>query len=454
MQKKQILFTGCFVLFPGILQAALPEKPNILMILVDDLGYGDLSCQGIASDIQTPHIDKLLNEGIRCTNFHANCPVSSPSRASLMTGCFPDKVGVPGVIRTHKEDSWGYLSQETVLLPQMLKQKQYHTAIIGKWHLGLNSPNTPVERGFDFFHGFLGDMMDDYYNHQRFGNNYMRLNEKVIDPTGHATELFSQWAIDYVTQRKEEKEPFFLYLAYNAPHSPVQPPAEWLDRVKKRDPGIPERRAKLVALIEHLDDNIGKVYKALEANGQLENTLIIFASDNGGQADTGANNNPFRGAKQNMYEGGICVPGGFYWKGKIQPVVSDNFVMLSDIFPTLCHLAGISVSHDIDGMNVLPVLEGEKQVTDNRLVYWVRREGNIRYGGQAYYASRYKEYKLLQNTPWEPLQLFNLKEDPAEQNPLNDNSSEIYRTLFRGLMEHIRVAGSVPWQSKEDTKMP
>lgn len=452
IRKKQIVTAGCLALLPVAMQATLPEKPNIVMILVDDLGYGDLSCQGVASDIRTPHIDKLLNEGIRCTNFHANCPVSSPSRASLMTGRFPDLVGVPGVIRTHKEDSWGYLSQEAVLLPQMLKQKNYHTAIIGKWHLGLDSPNTPRERGFDFFHGFLGDMMDDYYTHLRFKNNYMRENETVIDPQGHATELFSQWAIDYVTQRKGEKEPFFLYLAYNAPHTPIQPPAEWVEKVTKRESGISEKRAKLVALIEHLDENIGKVYKALEANGQLENTLIIFASDNGGQEDAGANNNPHRGAKQNMYEGGICVAGGFYWKGKIQPTVTDNFVMLSDIFPTLCDLTGIAVNHEIDGMSVLPVLEGKKQVTDDRLVYWVRREGNFRYGGQAYYASRYKEYKLLQNTPWEPLQLFNIAEDPKEQRPLDDTSSETYRKLFRGLMQHIRTAGAVPWQSKEDVK--
>jgi arylsulfatase A-like enzyme len=453
MKKKHFLLAGCISLTPSLsMQAALPEKPNILLILVDDLGYGDLSCQGVSNDIRTPHIDKLLNEGIRCTDFHANCPVSSPSRASLLTGRFPDMVGVPGVIRTHKEDSWGYLSREAVLLPQVLKQQQYHTAIIGKWHLGLDSPNTPLERGFDFFHGFLGDMMDDYYTHLRFGNNYMRQNNTVIEPQGHASELFSNWAIDYVNKQKGGKEPFFLYLAYNAPHVPVQPPAEWLDKVKKRESGISEKRAKLVALIEHLDDNIGRVCKALEANGQLENTLIIFASDNGGQEDAGANNKPFRGAKQEMYEGGICVAGGFYWKGKIKPAVNNNFIMLSDIFPTLCNLTNAAFSHKIDGISVLPVLEGKEQTTDERIVHWVRREGNFRYGGQVYYASRYKTYKLMQNTPWEPYRLFNLADDPEERKPINDRSSEIYQTLFKELMEHIRIAGAVPWQSAEDVK--
>ncbi|MCC8155127.1 MAG: sulfatase-like hydrolase/transferase [Tannerellaceae bacterium] len=124
------------------------EKPNIIVILVDDLGYADLSCQRVATDIQTPHIDKLLDEGIRFTNFYANCPVSSPSRASLLTGKFPDRVGVPGVIRTHPEDSWGYLSPEAILLPEVLKQAGYHSALIGKWHLGLKTPNTPSGTGF------------------------------------------------------------------------------------------------------------------------------------------------------------------------------------------------------------------------------------------------------------------------------------------------------------------
>ncbi|MDR1555417.1 MAG: sulfatase-like hydrolase/transferase [Tannerellaceae bacterium] len=452
MKKKHSLLIGCASLFPLTIQATLPEKPNILIILADDLGYGDLSCQGMSKDIRTPNIDKLLNEGIRCTRFHTNCPVSSPSRAALLTGRFPDLVGVPGVIRTHKEDSWGYLAQEAVLLPQMLKQQQYHTAIIGKWHLGLTSPNTPNERGFDFFHGFLGDMMDDYYNHLRFKNNYMRLNNQVVCPQGHATELFSDWAIDYISERKREKEPFFLYLAYNAPHTPIQPPDEWLDKVKKRENDINEKRAKLVALIEHMDHHIGRIYQTLEANGQLENTLIIFTSDNGGQDNTGANNKPFRGAKQEMYEGGICVAGGFYWKGKIKPAVRDNFILLSDLFPTVCDLTNSPFSHPIDGISLLPLLEGNEQETDNRIVCWVRREGSSRYGGQAYYASRYKGYKLMQNTPWEAYQLFNLDDDPAEQKPLNDPSSDIYQLLFKGLTEHIRRAGAVPWQSEEDVR--
>jgi arylsulfatase A-like enzyme len=209
---------------------ALPTPPNIVVILADDLGYGDLSGFG-AKDLQTPNVDSLIASGVRFNNFYSNSPVCSPTRAALLTGSYPDLAGVPGVIRTHPIDNWGYLSANKPLLPRPLKSRGYHTGLVGKWHLGLESPNTPNERGFDLFHGFLGDMMDDYYTHRRHGINYMRHNAEVIDPPGHATDLFTDWAIHYLDERKRDKRQFFLYLAYNAPHVPTQPPADWLARV-------------------------------------------------------------------------------------------------------------------------------------------------------------------------------------------------------------------------------
>lgn len=174
--------------------------------------------------------------------------------------------------------------------------------------------------------------MDDYYTHLRRGHNYMRLNQNVIEPEGHATDLFTAWSIDYVNEAKKNGRPFFLYLAYNAPHVPLQPPSEWLERVRQRENGISDKRAKLVALIEHLDFNIGKLYKALQENGQLENTLIIFCSDNGGDLGAEANNGPVRGFKGDLYEGGIKVPCAVYWKGHLAPRTIDKLVMMSDIF--------------------------------------------------------------------------------------------------------------------------
>ena len=420
------------------------QRPNILIILADDLGYGDLACYG-ARDMHTPNIDKLFASGLRFDNFYANCPVCSPTRAALLTGRYPDLVGVPGVIRTHITSNWGYLHDKAILLPQLLKQVGYHTAIVGKWHLGLATPCKPNDRGFDHFHGFLGDMMDNYYNHRRHGYNYMRLNNAKIDPKGHATDLFTQWAIDYIRRRADSKHPFFLYLAYNAPHTPIQPPADWLDRVKKRHNNISEKRARLVALIEHLDHNIGKVLDTLKQTHASNNTLVIFTSDNGGQLSAGANNGPLRGGKQDMYEGGIRVPACAAWPGKIRPgSSSDRIALTMDLFPTICDAVGAKIEHEIDGRTILPTLLGKAQPTDDRFLFWVRREGG-RYGGRAYYAVRFGQFKLLQNSPFEPYRLFNLIDDPAEQNPL-DNKHPMYNKLFAALRNHIIEAGAVPWQ--------
>jgi len=420
------------------------HKPNIVLILVDDLGYGDLSSYG-AEDLKTPHIDNLVAMGMRFDDFYANCPVCSPTRASLLTGRYPDLVGVPGVVRTHKTNNWGYLAPRVILLPKLLSRAGYHTAIVGKWHLGLESPNTPNERGFDHFLGFLGDMMDDYYTHRRHGINYMRLNDKQIDPKGHATDLFTQWSIDYIRERAKRKQPFFLYLAYNAPHTPIQPPKEWLERVKRRRKVISEKRAKLVALIEHMDDGIGKVISSLKETGLYDNTFIIFTSDNGGQTGVGAHNGPLRAGKGTMYEGGIRVPLCAVWPGKIKPGSrSDRIALTMDLFPTVCAAAGAGLDYEINGRSILPTLLGKSRPAEDRFLFWVRREGG-NYGGRAWYAARYGDFKLVQNSPFEPLQLYNLKDDPQEQNPL-DRKHPMYNKLFDALRNHVIEAGAVPWQ--------
>ena len=351
---------------PSVNQADRQNSPNILLILTDDQGYADLSSYG-STDLETPNMDAIVEAGMRFDNFYANCPVCSPTRAALLTGRYQEFVGVPGVIRTNPDDSFGYLAEDAVLISDVLKNNGYHTGLVGKWHLGLKSPNTPNERGFTHFHGWLGDMMDDYVAKRRHNINYMRLNEKEIDPPGHATDVFSQWAIDYINDRKDEKNPFFLYLAYNAPHFPVQPPAEWLEKVKNREPNISEKRAKLVAFIEHLDEGIGKVIAALKASGQYENTIIVFSSDNGGLLSDAANNGRLRDGKQSVYEGGIKVPTAVVWPGTITAGSrADNRLLSMDLFPTLLAAANIKVNHEIEGIDFLPLLNGENQETDDR----------------------------------------------------------------------------------------
>lgn len=420
-------------------------KPNIIVILVDDLGFGDLSSYG-APDLKSPHIDALAAAGMRFDNFYANGPVCSPTRAALLTGRYPDLVGVPGVIRTNVKDNWGYLSQNAVLLPQLLKPAGYHTAVIGKWHLGLRKENHPIRRGFDHFHGFLGDMMDDYYHHKRHGNHYMQRNLEDVHPQGHATDIFTRWAVDYIAVRAKTGKPFFLYLAYNAPHTPIQPPKEWLERVNGREAGIDDKRAKLVALIEHLDDGIGRVLVAIRDAGIADNTLIIFTSDNGGQLGVGARNGPLRGGKGGMYEGGLRVPACAVWPGRIEAGSrSARVAMTMDLFPTVCDAAGVETKIQLDGRSILPTLLGRSQARNDRTLIWVRREGGRRYAGRAFYAVRRGDYKLVQNSPFEPMQLFNLAEDPKEEQPL-PSKHEMYGPLSKALQAHLQRSGAVPWQ--------
>ena len=425
------------------------SRPNILIILVDDLGYGDLSSYG-AKDLRTPHVDALVQRGMRFGNFYANCPVCSPTRAALLTGRYQDLVGVPGVIRTHAANNWGYLSPQAVLLPKLLGRAGYHSAIVGKWHLGLESPNTPNDRGFDHFHGFLGDMMDDYYHHRRHGINYMRKNRRTIDPKGHATDLFTEWACDYLRSQKGAKKPFFLYLAYNAPHTPIQPPAEWLKKVRDREPDISLKRAKLVALIEQMDAGIGKVMNALKVNGFDKNTLVVFTSDNGGQVSAGANNGPLRDGKQSVYEGGLKVPAAFVWPGKIRPGSLTSFrAMTMDIFPTILEAAHIAAPANLDGKSMMPTLRGREQPELRKFWFFRRREGGPRYGGKTIEAVRRGDWKLLQNSPFAPMELYNLKTDPKEQNNLIHRNRQVYNELAAALRKEIQRYGTVSWQKPE-----
>jgi len=444
---KLLLSVLSVLLVVSHILAADPARPNIIVILADDLGRGEYSAFG-TKDIQTPSIDRLCKEGLTFDNFYANSCVCSPSRAALLTGCFPDRVGVPGVIREEDPDSnWGYLSQTAKLFPQLLKPAGYQSAIVGKWHLGINSPNTPTERGFDRFDGFLGDMMDDYWTHLRHGQNFMRHNGEVVSPEGHATDIFTDWACRYLDERSKSKEPFFLYLAYNAPHDPIQPKPEWLEKVKARQPGISEKRAKLVALIEHLDDGIGKVLAKLDETGLAKNTLVVFSSDNGGVVSNEANNGPWRSGKTHMYEGGLRVPCVVRWPDHIVPGSHTNRVtLLMDILPTALEIVGQSAPANIDGVSFLPTLRGEAQPEPVRDLYFVWREGGLVHQGGCTEALRQGDWKLVRDNLFAPMELFNVKDDPQETNDLANKEKSTFRNLSVVLRRQIQRGGSVPWQ--------
>lgn len=430
-----------------VAQAALAaEKPNFLLIFTDDHGYGDVSTYH-DSDVRTPHIDRIAADGMLFTTMRANCTVCSPSRAALLTGRYPDRVGVPGVIRTRPEDSWGYFDPKVPTLADELKRVGYHTAIIGKWHLGLESPNTPNERGFDLFRGFLGDMMDSYTTHLRHGNNYMRRNAEAIEPQGHATDLFSDWAADYLRERaKKPDQPFFLYLAFNAPHFPIEPPDEWLAKVKWRSPQFNEKRAKNVAFVEHLDDRIGRVLVALKEAGLAENTMVVFTADNGGSLPHAQNNDPWRDGKQSHYDGGLRVPFMVRWPRHIQAGSRSDYAGLNfDLFPTFLELAGAKPAAELDAVSLVPILKGGT-ITKSRDLYFVRREGGPAYGGKSYEAIIRGDWKLMQNDPYSPLELYNLKDDPHEQHNLAATNKKVFNELATALRAHVQRGGATPWQ--------
>ena len=426
--------------------ATAAPRPNFLLILTDDHGYGDVSAYRQA-DLRTPELDRLAAEGMRFTTMRANCTVCSPSRAALLTGRYPDRVGVPGVIRTHPADSWGWFDPTVPTLADALRQIGYHTALVGKWHLGLAPPNTPNERGFDFFHGFLGDMMDSYRTHLRHGQNYMRRNHEVIEPEGHATDLFSDWAAAYLRDRANgPDQPFFLFLAYNAPHFPIEPPPDWLERVQQRAPDLDPKRALNVAFVEHLDHGIGRVLAALNETGLDRNTLVVFTADNGGSLPHAQNNDPWRDGKQSHYDGGLRVPFIARWPGRIASGSQSHYAgLIFDLFPTFIELAGVTPPADLDAVSLVPVLRGETPGTPREL-YFVRREGGLRYGGKSYEALIRGDWKLLQNDPYRPLELYHLKDDPRETTNLAASHPQMLHELAHALRRHIQRGGATPWQ--------
>ena len=291
-------------------------------------------------------------------------------------------------------------------------------------------------------------MMDSYTTHLRHGTNYMRQGTEEIHPEGHATDLFTQWAIDYLGERAASPDqPFFLYLAYNAPHFPIEPPQEWLDRVHKRQPDLDEKRARNVAFVEHFDQGVGRVLDALEGSGMAKNTVVVFTSDNGGSLPHAQNNDPWRGGKQDHYDGGLRVPFLVRWPGVIEASSRSATVGLSfDIVPTFLEIAGCEPPSALDAVSLLPAFRGDDATGSDRALYFTRREGGVFYGGKSYEALIQGRWKLMQNNPFSPLELYDLKDDPQETTDLSQTRKDIVRQLSEKLRQQIQAGGRVPWQ--------
>jgi len=412
-------------------------KPNIVFILADDLGWKDVGFHG--SDIKTPNIDQLAQTGARLEQFYA-MPMCTPTRAALMTGRYPLRYGLQMAV-IPSAGKYGLATDEW-LLPQLLKQAGYQTAIVGKWHLGhIDKKYWPHQRGFDYSYGpLIGEI--DHFKHTSHGVTDWYRNNKVVKEPGYDTHLFGADAVRIINAH-DPKTPLFLYLAFTAPHTPYQAPQNDLDKYK----GIadPLRRA-YAAQITAMDDQIGKVVEALEKRKMRDNTLIFFVSDNGGtrsnlfvgeaavKGELPPSNGPYRDGKGSVYEGGMRVVALAKWPGRITPGVVNGMMQIVDIYPTLAGLAGAQLgkSKPLDGLDVWQTMSEGKPSARTEVVYNV----------EPYRAAvRQGDWKLVWTTLLPPtIELFDLAKDPAESKNLADEHPEKVKELQARIIELAKQA--------------
>jgi len=412
------------LMFPDLARADgggnASRRPNILLIVADDLGYGELGCQGW-KDIPTPRIDSIAKNGVRFTSGYVSCPVCSPTRAGLMTGRYQQRFGHefnPGPAAV-ASGHFGLPRDETTLA-ERLKTAGYATGMVGKWHLGFRAGLRPTERGFDEFFGFLAGAHPYFANRRGRGNPILRGTEPV-EQTGYLTNAFQREAVAFIDRHKGES--FFLYLPFNAVHAPLQ--ATPKDR-GQFDTVADEKRQTFSAMLAALDRAVGAVLDKLHEAGLEDNTLVFFISDNGGPTpSTTSRNDPLRGTKATTWEGGIRIPFMMQWKGHVPAgKVDDRPVISLDIHPTALAAAGVAIQPEkkLDGVNLLPFLDGSHTGPPHEALFW-------RFGEQS--AVRMGDWKLTTTRAlagqrrrgrrvaggFAP-QLFNLSKDIGESNDL------------------------------------
>jgi arylsulfatase A-like enzyme len=419
-------------------QSVPEQNPNIILILADDLGYGDLGCYG-CSDIETPNLDRLAESGIRLTDGYVTHPYCGPSRAGLMTGRYQQRHGFwknPPV--QHASHVIG-LDVDEETMGDVLTRAGYRTAYYGKWHLGASEPFHPTNRGFHEFYGFLGgghcffpteyeEKMTTWANNPKpvvpelYGYaTPLEINGITLPPQeGYLTDLLTTHAISFMNGVRND--PFFLFMAYNAPHVPLEAPESYL---KKYSHIQDENRRTYAAMVDNLDWNIGQLLEALEEAGKRENTLIVFLSDNGGPtSQTAASNGPLRGAKGDVSEGGVRVPFIFNWPNTL-PSGKELTVPISslDLLPTFAALIGENpAGKPLDGVDVLPWLQGTASGTPHERLMWMNPEMHQ-------LGMRAGDFKITQMGADKPWQLFNLSKDISEKRNLAQSMAEKTKTM-------------------------
>lgn len=441
MKLPHLLLLTLCPLCPSLLAVEndTSAKPNIVYLLVDDMGFADIGFNG-CKDFQTPNIDKLAKQGAVLDSFYAQ-PVCSPGRAALLTGRYPMHTGIYNVVNPKGTGLRGPLPLEERTLAQALHEAGYTTAISGKWHLGSDSPEyMPTKRGFDSEYGYMGGTLNSFTHEagdKKIGPMDWYRNDIASEDTGYTTHLLAKEAIRVIREQPAGK-PLFLYVATNAVHGPLLSPDEYQKPYDK----LEKHRKELAGMTAALDEAIGQIVSALDEKGMTKNTLIIYSSDNGGPSwNKTQDNHPLRGAKNDIYEGGMRVCAFATWPGKIPAGVHIKEPMhVVDWFPTLCKLAGASTAQKLplDGLDIWPVLtQGAKSPHDAIPLIGSRNNQ---------YAVRVGDWKLLINpnefktdVTSSPVELYNLAEDIGEKNNLADAQPDRVaemRKRLDGLIAH------------------
>lgn len=442
MNRRQFLTAalGAVSGFDG--QAAQPTRPNVLILLADDLGWHDVGYHG--SEIRTPNIDRLASQGTRLEHMYA-FPICSPTRSGLMTGRSPMRLGF-GYTVIRPWSRYGVPVRER-FMPQAFHDAGYQTAITGKWHIGhAYRKFLPRARGFDHAYGFLNGNID-YFTHEREGGLDWNRDGKSVREPGYSTFLFGDEAIRWIGGR-DKSRPFFLYVAFNAPHEPLEAPDSYLDKYANIHD---ENRRRYAAMTDAMDFTIGRILAKLDEEGIAGNTLVLFMSDNGGPLRSGATNTPLRAGKGTTFEGGIRVPAAVRWPGRVKAGnTSDQILTMMDLFPTLAGAAGIDpgVSLPLDGENLWPAITSGKRQSRGDLFFSVGMQGRLRF------AVRHGEWKLVREEPRNDSPtnfLFRIDEDPNEKNDRSAQEPKLTAELVRRIAEWRKLE---PPGGERDTPHP
>ena len=412
--KQLILALGCFSLLVSC-STETDSKPNIIIILADDAGYSDFGFMG-SDEIKTPNLDQLAFDGVTFNNAYVSASVCSPSRAGLLTGMYQQRFGHECNLDSDVNNSF---DPNQITIAEALKTEGYNTGLIGKWHLGDKTQNHPLKNGFDYFWGFISGARNYFYDpNEEFRNSIRNVVENYTQTRfdGYLTDVLGDKAIGFINKNHESNNPFFLFLSFNAPHTPMHAKDDVLEKFKDNP------RKVYASMMWSMDEAIGNVVEVLKENDQYDNTIIYFLSDNGAAMSNDASPFPFKGWKGNQYEGGIKTPMIMTWKNKIKSNTQfDGFISALDIFKTSLEASSVNKEYMInaDGKNIMNFLNDNNIKNEN--LFWRKdKMATVRSG----------DYKLIRLNDTSTV-LYNIKKNYFEDFDLKINESQVHDSLLK-----------------------